>query len=49
MRILIVEDEQVLSHQIRDFFLTKGFVVDIAYTGSEGAYLAAEYPIDIGL
>ncbi len=49
MRILIVEDEQVLNQQIQTFFLTKGFVVDIALTGSDGLYLAKEYPIDVAI
>ena len=49
MRILIVEDELVLSQQIKDFFSTKGFVVDLAQTGSDGYYLAREYPIDAAI
>jgi two-component system response regulator PhoP len=49
MRILIVEDELVLSQQIQDFFLAKGFVVDVAHTGEDGIYLATEYPIDVAI
>lgn len=49
MRILIVEDELVLSQQVQDFFLSKGFVVDVAHTASDGIYLATEYPIDIAI
>lgn len=49
MRILIVEDELILCQQIQDFFLAKGFVVDIAHTGSDGVYLATEYPVDIAI
>jgi two-component system response regulator PhoP len=49
MRILIVEDELVLSQQIEDFFSAKGFVVDVAQTGSDGFYLAKEYPIDVAI
>jgi len=49
MRILIVEDEEVLSQQIQDFFLSKGFVVDVAKTGNDGLYLAKEYPIDAAI
>ena len=49
MRILIVEDELILSQQIEDFFSTKGFVVDVALTGSDGFYLAKEYPIDVAI
>ena len=49
MRILIVEDELTLSKQIQDFFSTKGFAVDVAHTGSDGYYLATEYPIDVAI
>lgn len=49
MRILIVEDEQILSQQLQKFFLAKGFVVDVAHTGSDGIYLATEYPVDIAI
>ncbi len=49
MRILIVEDELTLCQQIQDFFSTKGFAVDVAHTGSDGHYLATEYPIDVAI
>jgi two-component system response regulator PhoP len=49
VRILIVEDELVLSKQIQDFFSTKGFAVDVAHTGENGYYLATEYPIDAAI
>jgi two-component system response regulator PhoP len=49
MRILIVEDELILSQQIEAFFSAKGFVVDVAQTGSDGFYLAKEYPIDVAV
>jgi len=49
MRILIVEDELVLSQQIEDFFSAKGFVVDVAQTGIDGFYLAKEYPVDVAI
>jgi two-component system response regulator PhoP len=49
MRILIVEDELTLCKQIQDFFSTKGFAVDVANTGSDGYYLAKEYPIDAAI
>ncbi len=49
MRILVVEDEQILRQQMCDFFATKGFAVDAAGTGKEGVYLASEYPIDIAI
>ena len=49
MRILVVEDEQVLCQQIKQFFADKGFAVDTANTGSDGFYLATEYPIDVAI
>ena len=49
MRILIVEDEQILCQQIQNFFIEKRFVVDCAYRGEDGFYLAKEYPIDAAI
>lgn len=49
MRILIVEDELLLSQQIQTFFSAKGFVVDAADNASDGLYLAKEYPIDVAI
>ena len=49
MRILIVEDELILAQQIQAFFLAKGFVVDVVQTGSDGFFLAKEYPIDAAI
>ena len=49
MRILVVEDEITLSEQIQTFFVGKGFVVDIARTGSEGLFFATEYPVDVAI
>jgi len=49
MRILIVEDEKILCQQIQQFFIKKHFVVDKAYSGKEGYYLAKEYPIDVAI
>ncbi len=49
MRILIVEDELVLSQQIEAFFSDKGFAVDTAQTGSNGYYLAKEFPVDVAI
>lgn len=49
MRVLIVEDEVVLSQQIQDFFSSKGFAVDVAHNASDAKYLATEYPIDAAI
>lgn len=44
-----MEDEVVLSDQIKDFFSKKGFAVDVAHNGSDGLYLAKEFPIDAAI
>lgn len=49
MRIMIVEDEEILCRQIQHFFSAKGFAVDIANTGNDGHYLATEYAIDAAI
>ncbi len=49
MRILVVEDEKILAQQIQRFFTDKGFAVDSAHNGSDGYYLAKEYPIDAAI
>jgi len=49
VRILIVEDEQVLNQQIQEYFLAKGFVVDVVETAGDGLYLAKEFPIDVAI
>jgi two-component system response regulator PhoP len=47
MRILVVEDERVLSGQIQNFLSGRGFAVDTAYTGSDGFYMGKEFPVDV--
>ncbi len=49
MRILVVEDEQVLCQQIQDFFTQKGFAVDVAHNGTDGLHIGNEYPLDIAV
>ncbi|MCK5897731.1 MAG: response regulator transcription factor [Methylococcales bacterium] len=49
MRILVVEDEKILCQQIQNFFVAKRFVVDCAYNGEDGYYLATEFPIDAAI
>jgi len=49
VRILIVEDEQILNQQIQEYFLAKGFVVDVVETAGDGLYLAKEFPIDVAI
>lgn len=46
MRILIVEDEVTLAKQLDKYLGDRGFAVDVAHKGSEGYFMAKEYPID---
>ena len=47
MRILLVEDEERLSHFIKKGLVEQGFAVDQAYDGEEGLYLAKEETYDL--
>jgi len=47
MRILIVEDEQNLSENIRKGLVETGFAVDQAFDGDEGLYLAGSESYDV--
>lgn len=49
MRILIVEDEQLLRDQLAVQLRAKDYVVDTAEDGEEGLYYATEYPIDLAI
>lgn len=46
MRILVVEDEQMLCDQVQHFLAGKGFAVDKAHNGTDGFFMGKEYPID---
>jgi DNA-binding response OmpR family regulator len=54
MRILLVEDEPVLAHQIKTTLIAEGYAVDVAIDGIEGQALGVSQPydtvvLDIGL
>ncbi len=49
MRVLVVEDEVALRHQLVERLQAAGYAVDAAADGEEGLYLASEYPIDIAI
>ena len=49
MRVLIIEDEQVLQQQLADTLREHDYVVDVASDGEEGLYYAREYPIDLAI
>lgn len=47
MRILLVEDEERLSHYIKKGLTEDGFAVDQTFDGEEGLYLAKEEEYDV--
>lgn len=49
MRVLLIEDEQQLRAELVALLHTEGFAVDATGSGAEGAYLGAEYPIDVAI
>lgn len=49
MRVLIIEDENILREQVAEDLKKSGFTVDMAADGSQGLYVALEYPIDIAV
>ena len=46
MKILIIEDEQRLARLLKQGLEEQGFVVDLAYDGSEGQFQAEQFPYD---
>jgi DNA-binding response OmpR family regulator len=46
MRILVVEDEPRLAEGLRVGLMADGFAVDVAFTGTDGLWLAREEPFD---
>ncbi len=49
MKVLIVEDEQLIRENLITSFKTHGFAVESAANGEDGLFLAAEYPIDLAV
>jgi len=49
MRILVIEDETTLREQLAAALRDVGFVVDEAANGTDGLFMATEYPIDIAI
>ncbi len=47
MKLLIVEDDKNLKNLLKKNFLEAGFIVDIAFDGEEGEYLAITNSYDI--
>ncbi len=46
MRILVIEDEQLLREQLQLRLQQQGYAVDVASDGEEGLFLAMEHPFD---
>ena len=49
MRVLLIEDEPGLRKEFIALLHAEGFAVDATGSGAEGAYLGAEYPIDVAI
>lgn len=49
MRALVIEDDADLREQLVRFLSEDGFAVDAAADGVQGAYMAVEYPADVGV
>lgn len=49
MKILIVEDEQLIRENLVSSFKSSGFATESAVNGEDGLFLADEYPIDLAV
>ncbi len=49
MRVLVVEDEQVLREQLVTRLRAEGYAVDAAADGEEGVYCGNELPVDAAI
>ena len=49
MRILIVEDEQLLRDQLVERLKAEGYMIDASGDGEDGLFQAQEYPIDLAI
>lgn len=49
MRLLVVEDEQAIRAQLREFLTKQGYAVDDASDGKVGLYYAVEYDYDLAI
>ena len=47
MRLLVIEDEATMVESLRRGLTAEGFAVDTAMTGSEGLWMAREFPYDL--
>lgn len=49
MRVLLIEDDEILNRAVTAQLLEAGYKVDSAADGREGCYFAEEYPIDLAI
>ncbi|MDH3325198.1 MAG: response regulator transcription factor [Gammaproteobacteria bacterium] len=49
MRVLIIEDEDILREQLSQKLVNEGYAVDASACGEEGLYLGNENPYDIAV
>lgn len=49
MRVLVVEDENLLAEQIKTGLLQQQFSVDLAHDGADGWFKLSEYPYDLAI
>ncbi len=49
MRALVVEDDDVLRKHIVEVLSGNGFAVDAAANGTDGLFMAEEYPTDVAV
>ena len=49
MRVLIVEDDEQLNAQLKQFLEEAGYSVDTACDGRDGLFMGSEYPYDVAV
>ena len=49
MRLLVVEDENLLAQQIKEQLQQQQFSVDVAMDGDDGWFKLSEYPYDLAI
>ncbi|MDA0707174.1 MAG: response regulator transcription factor [Proteobacteria bacterium] len=49
MRLLVIEDDEILRQALAGKLVAAGFAVEQAADGKEGLYCAQEYPIDLAI
>ena len=49
MRVLVIEDHDILREQLVERLRAEGYAVDATGSGQEGEYLGLEYPIDAAI